>query len=540
MKKLIIVDLTGNEVCRIVKDLRITMIYYCRLLKNFNRINIDDQERIQAKEYFTGKLTSEVLEKRLGVGYNTFNLVELDLSSLKLKDEVNLFNKDLYPKLAKLNLSRNIFKTFSIFGKLPYLVELNLNYNLFTEIFQKKAKLINGQGIFGLPNLESLEFAGNQLVNLNGIQFFKKLKILVLRENSLSKIDSINHMEFLTFLDVSFNKLRTCDRTTIGSLPSLQVFLCDNNYLKNINGFEKFYSIQSISFENNKIPDYNSLEKLSSLSSLKDLALGNNPVSKAINYRNTIIRMFPNLLKLDGKEITNEEREMIAIEMQMDGNNNFEDEQYEVYGGGLAGDFIVQKKLISANYNYNIQRMQDKALKKVNFVQIGYMMPISFQNQIYSGNPFIKARLDPNNQLQILNARKSTNNVINPNNINLPQIKNYSGSKPISSDSKKRIIKWNTRLNGSMNNLTNNINNNNNNNNVVNVNIINKNIPIQRNNNRGGSIRNNVKYNPLNLKKDIFGNNLTNEYSPSLNIEKYNPVKTGRNFNSGKNGKKYK
>ena len=169
-------------------------------------------------------------------------------------------------------------------------------------------------------------------------------------------------------------------------------------------------------------------------------------------------------------------------------------------------------------------------------------MPVSFPNQIYSGNPFIKARLDPNNQLQILNARKSTNNVINPNNVNLPQIKNYNVTKPISSDSKKRVIKWNTRLNGSMNNLTNNINNyNNNNNNVVNVNIINKNAPIQRNNNnRGGSIRNNMKYNPLNLKKDIFGNNLTNDYSPSLNIEKYNPAKTGRNFNSGKNVKKYK
>ena len=541
LKKLIIIDLTGNEVCRIVKDLRITMIYYCRLLKNFNRINIDEQERIQAKEYFTGKLTSEVLEKRLGVGYNTFNLVELDLSSLKLKDEVNLFNKDLYPKLTKLNLSRNIFKTFSIFGKLPYLVELNLNYNLFTEIFQKKAKLINGQGIFGLPNLESLEFAGNQLVNLNGIQFFKKLKILVLRENSLSKIDSINHMEYLTFLDVSFNKLRNCDRTTIGNLPSLQVFLCDNNYLKNINGFEKFFSIQSISFENNKIPDYNSLEKLASLSNLKDLALGNNPVSKSINYRNTIIRMFPGLLKLDGKEITNEEREMIAMEMQMDGNNNnYEDEQYEIYGGGMAGDFMIQKKLISANYNYNIQRMQDKALKKVNFVQIGYMVPMSLPNQIYSGNPFIKARLDPNNQLQILNARKSTNNMINPNNCNLPQIRNNNNTKPISSDSKKRVIKWNTRLNGSMNNLSNNLNNNNNSNNMMNVNILNKNIPIQKASNRGGSIKTNMKYNQMNLKKDNYGNNLTNDYSPSLNIEKYNPAKTGRNFNGGKNGKKYK
>ena len=113
----------------------------------------------------------------------------------------------------------------------------------------------------------------------------------------------------------------------------------------------------------------------------------------------------------------------------------------------------------------------------------------------------------------------------------------------ISSDSKKRVYKWNTRLNGSMNNLTNNMNNNNNNNynnNVVNVNIINKNIPIQRNNNRGGSIKNNIKYNPMNLKKDVYGTNLTNDYSPSLNIEKFNPSRTGRNFNNIKNGKKHK
>ena len=544
LKKLEIVDLTGNEVCRIVKDLRITMIYYCKLLKNFNRININEQDRIKAKEYFTGKLTSEVLEKRLGIGYNTFNLVELDLSSLKLKDEINLFSKEVYPKLTKLNLSRNIFKTFAIFGKLPYLVELNLNYNLFTEIFPKKEKIISGKGIFGLPNLESLELAGNQLVNLNGIQFLKKLKILILRENSLAKIDSINHMEFLTFLDVSFNKLRNCDRTCIGILPSLQVFLCDNNYLKNINGFEKFYSVQSISFENNKIPDYNSLEKLSTLENLKDLSIGNNPVTKSINYRSTIIRMFPNLLKLDGKEITNEEREMIAMEMQMDGNNNnCDEEQYEIYGGGFPGDFMVQKKLISANYNYNIQRMQDKALKRVNYVQIGYMMPVSLPSAV--GNQ-MRGRMELNNNNQVQSSKKINNNVVNINNCNLPQIRNYnSNTKPISSDSKKRIYRWSSHLNGSMNNLTNNNSNNNNNLNSVNVNIISKNIPAPRNNNRAGSIQPLGKgMANMNVKQDYFGlqiNNLTNDFSPSLNIEKLTPAKTtGKNFNSIKNPKKYK
>jgi Leucine-rich repeat (LRR) protein len=540
LKKLEIIDLTGNEVCRLVKDLRITMIYYCRLLKNFNRINIDEQERIKAKEYFTGKLTSEVLEKRLGVGYNTFNLIELDLSSLKLKDEVNLFSKEIYPKLTKLNISRNIFKTFAIFGKLPYLVELNLNFNLFTEIFPKKAKLISGKGIFGIPNLETLEIAGNQLINLNGIQFFKKLKILNLRENSLAKIDCINHMEFLSFLDVSFNKLRNCDKTGIGLLPSLKYFLCDNNYLKNINGFEKFVSAHTMSFENNKIPDYNSLEKLANLEYLKDLDLGNNPVTKSINHRNTIIRMFSNLLKLDKREITKEEREMIAMEMQMDGNS-FEDEQYEIYGGGAGGEFMVQKKLISANYNYNIQRMQDKALKRVNYVQIGYMIPPSLPNQVFVGNQMMRGRIDSNNPILIQNKKVNNNQM---NNCNLPQIRNNNNgnNKPISSDSKKRIYRWSSHLNGSMNNLTN--NNSNNYLSNVNVNIINKNIPAPRSNNRAGSIQPLGKgLNPLNPKQDYIGlqvNNLTNDFSPSINVEKLTPAKTGKNFSSVKNGKKYK
>ena len=33
----------------------------------------------------------------------------------------------------------------------------------------------------GLTNLEYLEMSNNQLVNLNGLQFFKKLKTLIIK-----------------------------------------------------------------------------------------------------------------------------------------------------------------------------------------------------------------------------------------------------------------------------------------------------------------------------------------------------------------------
>ena len=184
--------------------------------------------------------------------------------------------------------------------------------------------------------------------------------------------------------------------------------------------------------------------------------------------------------------------------------------------------------------------MQDKALKRVNYVQIGYMMPLSLPNAVYTGNQMIKGRVEQN---QIMNNRKS-NNIVNINNCNLPQIRNSNcGTKPISSDSKKRVYRWSSHLNGSSNNLTNNNNLNNYNNlNMVNVNIVNKNIPAPRSNNRAGSIQP-IGKGQIIQKQDFYGlqvNNLTNDFSPSLNIEKITPARTGKQFNSLKNVKKYK
>ena len=388
LKKLEVVDIFGNEVCRINPDIRIAMIYYCSNLKSFNRVLVDSNEKIKSKEYFIGRLTSELLEKRLGFGYSTKSLLELDLSSLKLKDEINLFSKESYPKLRKLNLSRNVFKSFSIFGTLPNLKELNLNYNLFVEAFPKKEKIISGKGLFGLPNLENLEMSNNQLVNLNGLQFFKKLKTLILKENNFSKIESLNNMEYLTYLDVSSNKMRNVDRTSLGDLPNLQIFICDNNLMKNINGFSKYDSLKTLSFQNNKIQDLNCIEKLSELNKLKEIILKGNPVTRYNNYRINIIKLLPNIIKIDGYEITEDEI-----------NNSKKEEQKPIGDPNL--NYNVDPctgQRLGGNYYYNFTTQREKAIKK----------GISISN----------------------------NNNGSPNKVNLPIISN----KAISSDNQKRVF----------------------------------------------------------------------------------------------------
>ena len=388
LKKLEVIDIYGNEVCRINPDIRLTMIYYCQNLKSFNRVLVDLNEKIKSKDYFVGRLTSELLEKRLGFGYSTKNLLDLDLSSLKLKDEINLFSKESYPKLKKLNLSRNIFKSFSIFGTLPNLKELNLSYNLFVEAFPKKEKIISGKGLFGLPNLENLEMSNNQLVNLNGLQFFKKLKTLILKENNFTKIESLNNMEYLTYLDVSNNKMRNVDRTSLGDLPNLQIFICDNNLMKNINGFSKYESLTNLSFQNNKIQDLNCLEKLNELNKLKEIILKGNPLTRYNNYRLNLIKLMPKLIKIDGNEITEDEiNNSKKIEQKPIGDPNLNYNIDPCTGQRFGGNYY---------YNFNTQR--EKAIKKA----------ISISN----------------------------NNNGSPKKLNLPIISN----KPISSDNQKRVF----------------------------------------------------------------------------------------------------
>jgi len=133
---------------------------------------------------------------------------------------------------------------------------------------------------------------------------------LVLRDNNINKIDYIDGLINLLYLDLSCNKLRNVERSNIGFLPNLKTLICDSNYFKNINSFSKLQSLNYISFENNKLSDINNIERLSETENLKEINLINNPITKNNNYRLNVIRKFYNLTKIDGIEITKEEREI--------------------------------------------------------------------------------------------------------------------------------------------------------------------------------------------------------------------------------------
>lgn len=83
-------------------------------------ISIDNQEHLEAKETFSGRLTEEILTSRLN-GRKLVDIKEIDLSGCKLRDFEDMFDKSICPNLRELNCSNNQMSSLRGFGHLPSL-----------------------------------------------------------------------------------------------------------------------------------------------------------------------------------------------------------------------------------------------------------------------------------------------------------------------------------------------------------------------------------------------------------------------------------
>ena len=314
LKFLEILDLSRNNIIFSTDNYKLKIIFSCESLIKLNKKLVNEKDRNEANELFNNKLRIESLEKKIKNQYESDNslidlnqLTELDLSGLNLKDEFFMFDKKKYPNLKKLNISKNYFTSLEIFGPLPELIELNISFNYFNELFPKKY-CKNFKIRFNFCSLKFLDISNNKLADIIGISNFSKLKKLNLKENYISKIDSLDKLNELNFLNISSNKLRSCDKANLGVLPSIKTFFCDNNFLKSVNCFEKFVTIENLSFNSNKITDVSCLDKLTQLKKLNKLSLMGNPIANIQNYRKIIIFYFQKLKYLDNKEIMPQER----------------------------------------------------------------------------------------------------------------------------------------------------------------------------------------------------------------------------------------
>ena len=71
--------------------------------------------------------------------------------------------------------------------------------------------------------------------------------------------------------------------------------------------------LTSLHLSFNRISDIGEIEKVASIPYLAELTVSNNPVARKQLYRPTLIRKVPTLKKLDGKDVSRDERERVEM-----------------------------------------------------------------------------------------------------------------------------------------------------------------------------------------------------------------------------------
>lgn len=140
------------------------------------------------------------------------------------------------------------------------------------------------------------------------------------------------------------------DITVIKDMPNLEVVSLSVNKIKTLKEFGCLKLLRELYLRKNLVSSMDEVAFLSKCPNLTTLWLNENPVADTQNYRLKVIRLIPQLNKLDDKVVTDEERELAESLL---GDNNNRDRTTQLYGNeqSHSDDDYVGYSDNSDNYN---------------------------------------------------------------------------------------------------------------------------------------------------------------------------------------------
>ena len=187
-------------------------------------------------------------------------------SAERLKHGIRYINDGFLKKISKQN-------------HLNRIQTLNLN-----NLRDKKIRYI--ENLQTLTNLENLDLSNNLIEKIDGLKTLKKLKLLSLAHNFISTITNLEECAQLESLNLQQNQIHT--------IP--------------IWFGKKLISLKILNLANNQISSFDQITRLRTLYELRELYLQGNPIEYNENYRLLVISYVPSLQRLDGVEISEDER----------------------------------------------------------------------------------------------------------------------------------------------------------------------------------------------------------------------------------------
>jgi Leucine-rich repeat (LRR) protein len=124
-----------------------------------------------------------------------------------------------------------------------------------------------------LTNLQSLNLAGNDIVEIKGLNELINIQALDLRRNKIMEIKGLDELTSLRYLGLADNRIT--EIKGLDKLTNLQTLSLVDNRITEIKGLDKLTNLQELNLSINKITK---IQGLYELTSLRELALSNNQI----------------------------------------------------------------------------------------------------------------------------------------------------------------------------------------------------------------------------------------------------------------------
>merc|ERR1711998_297390 len=145
--------------------------------------------------------------------------------------------------------------------------------------------------------VECLIFSFKNILKIDNLVGFDRLKKLHLDNNVIGKIENLDHLHNLEWLDLSFNNISEIEGLEkLTSLTNISPF---NNCIKTLENMDTLQNLHVLSIGNNLIQNLENVDYLRPFPNLQAVNFAGNPCCKESEYRSYVLAHMKHLKYLD-------------------------------------------------------------------------------------------------------------------------------------------------------------------------------------------------------------------------------------------------
>ncbi|XP_033219750.1 leucine-rich repeat-containing protein 15-like [Belonocnema kinseyi] len=187
------------------------------------------------------------LDNNLLVSLSLTNMNELEFLSINNNQLESILLQNL-DKLQKLSTTGNMLES---------MILKNLNGLKKISAKDNKLKVLSYNSFQGIPQLEDLNLANNQISDFDGriVDFIPKLQNLILENNLLTDVPVIRDAPCLQLYSLRCNKISKLGSNNFNNMPNLKFLDLDNNVIDKINSdtFSHLAKLETLSLGRNSL-----------------------------------------------------------------------------------------------------------------------------------------------------------------------------------------------------------------------------------------------------------------------------------------------